>query len=248
LFEAVKADIPNGVAKAVFIQLVDRANGKNQCWPGMGRLAKDTGFHKATVIRAIKYLAENSYISIEHRFENGLKISNMYTLSTPIKIVVAESNHVVAESNHVVAESNHVVAESHQGSSREQLGVVAESNIEPPIKPPNEPNNIHSEFIAPSVEEVKTYCAVRGNTVNAELFVDHYLSLGWKVNGNQIYDWAALVRKWEITEKEKSNGSIRPGENSAGSGQRGAGNTNRTRDTTLTENLTDRSWAQRSGG
>jgi len=131
LFTAMKAEIPNGVAKSVFIHLVDRANKQNQCYPGMARLAKDSGFHRATVIRSIQYLEENGFISIQHRFENGIKITNLYTISTPINTVVAESDNVVADSNHVVADSN-------QGSSTEQLGVVAESYIEPPIKPPNE--------------------------------------------------------------------------------------------------------------
>jgi hypothetical protein len=64
-------------------------------------------------------------------------------------------------------------------------------------------------FVPPTVEEVRAYCAERGNSVDPEHFVDHYTANGW-VQGRQgkpIKDWKACVRTWEKIEF-RSNGSV----------------------------------------
>ena len=54
-----------------------------------------------------------------------------------------------------------------------------------------------SVFKAPGVEEVYSYCKERGNTVDAEAFIDYYSSIGWMVGKNPMRDWKAAVRSWE---------------------------------------------------
>ena len=44
---------------------------------------------------------------------------------------------------------------------------------------------------------MKTYCEERNNNVDAEYFIDHYESNGWKVGKNPMKDWKATVRNWE---------------------------------------------------
>lgn len=61
-------------------------------------------------------------------------------------------------------------------------------------KPPNK------RFIPPSVEEVAKYCAERKNGLDAQAFIDHYESNGWKVGRNSMKDWKAAVRTWERSE------------------------------------------------
>ena len=52
-------------------------------------------------------------------------------------------------------------------------------------------------FSPPSVDEVKSYCTERNNSVDAEKFVDYYSSNGWMVGKNKMKDWKAAVRTWE---------------------------------------------------
>jgi hypothetical protein len=47
------------------------------------------------------------------------------------------------------------------------------------------------------VEEVRAYCQERGNSVDAQRFVDYYGANGWKVGKNPMKDWKAAVRTWE---------------------------------------------------
>lgn len=60
-----------------------------------------------------------------------------------------------------------------------------------------EKGNKGSRFRAPSVDEVRSYCHERGNSVDPERFVSYYESNGWKVGRNPMKDWKAAVRTWE---------------------------------------------------
>ena len=56
----------------------------------------------------------------------------------------------------------------------------------------------------PTVDEVAAYCQERGNSVNAQRFVDYYTANGWMVGKSPMKDWKAAVRNWE-----KSDGTQR---------------------------------------
>lgn len=52
-------------------------------------------------------------------------------------------------------------------------------------------------FNKPTIEEIKTYCDERKNTIDPHRFFDHYESTGWKVGKNPMKDWQAAIRTWE---------------------------------------------------
>lgn len=71
------------------------------------------------------------------------------------------------------------------------------------------PNGVKENARAhhPTAEEVAAYCRERGNSVDAERFVDFYASKGWKVGNQPMKDWKACVRTWERREdKPKQTG------------------------------------------
>ena len=55
----------------------------------------------------------------------------------------------------------------------------------------------NEKFKKPTLEEVEAYCKERNNNVDAELFINHYDSNGWKVGKNSMKDWKACIRTWE---------------------------------------------------
>lgn len=67
----------------------------------------------------------------------------------------------------------------------------------------NTPSASRARFIPPTVEDVREYCLERCNNVDAQHFVDHYTSNGWKVGKNPMKDWKATVRTWERNGYEK---------------------------------------------
>lgn len=59
-------------------------------------------------------------------------------------------------------------------------------------------------FTPPTVDEVRTYCEERKNSINAERFVDYYTAQDWKLsNGVKMADWRAAVRNWEKRDTER---------------------------------------------
>lgn len=94
-------------------------------------------------------------------------------------------------------------------SRRKNLG--RDSHMSPHMSPHMEPHmeneneNINtntkgakkSKFSKPTLEEVKAYCAERKNQVDAERWLSHYQSNGWRVGKNPMKDWRAAIRTWE---------------------------------------------------
>ena len=60
-------------------------------------------------------------------------------------------------------------------------------------------------FTPPTLEEVKAYCAERGNSVDPERFIDFYTSKGWYVGKNKMKDWKACVRTWEREDGKEAH-------------------------------------------
>ena len=60
------------------------------------------------------------------------------------------------------------------------------------------------KFKRPDPEEAKAYFAEKGSTdTEAENFMDHFDSNGWKVGGKApMKDWKAAARKWIRTKAE----------------------------------------------
>ena len=56
-------------------------------------------------------------------------------------------------------------------------------------------------FTIPTVEEVRTYCQERGNSIDPEAFVAFYDSKGWKVGREPMRNWKSAVITWEKRSK-----------------------------------------------
>lgn len=77
------------------------------------------------------------------------------------------------------------------------------------------PTHRSKNFTPPTVEEIKSYCTERKNSVDPERFYDFYTSKGWVVGKTKMKDWKASVRTWErsdnrartSTGNERNNGT-----------------------------------------
>ena len=77
--------------------------------------------------------------------------------------------------------------------------------------PPKGERTPAKRFAKPTAEEVRAYCAERGNHVDAQAFVDFYAAKGWKVGSAPMKDWKAAVRTWEKRDAErKQSATPRP--------------------------------------
>ncbi len=62
-----------------------------------------------------------------------------------------------------------------------------------------------SRFIAPTIEEIKNYCKVRNNDIDAEAFYNFYESKGWYVGKNKMKNWKCAIITWEKSRKNNFN-------------------------------------------
>lgn len=77
-------------------------------------------------------------------------------------------------------------------------GDIPPKGERPPVK----------RFIKPTADEVRAYCAERGNRVDAQAFVDFYEAKGWKVGSSPMKDWKAAVRTWEKRDAERKQSAM----------------------------------------
>ena len=63
-------------------------------------------------------------------------------------------------------------------------------------------SNKKAFFKKPSLDEVKNYCILRKNNIDAQAFIDFYESKGWQIGKEKMKSWKACVRTWESREKK----------------------------------------------
>lgn len=66
-------------------------------------------------------------------------------------------------------------------------------------------DNKRKVFKKPTVTEVQEYISEKLFSVDAEQFINHYDSNGWKVGKNSMKDWKAAVRTWQKRESNETN-------------------------------------------
>jgi hypothetical protein len=64
-------------------------------------------------------------------------------------------------------------------------------------------SNKKERFKKPSLNDVKNYCILRNNNIDADAFMDFYESKNFMIGKNKMKDWKAAVRTWERRETKK---------------------------------------------
>lgn len=153
---------------------------------GLPYLADWCGCHADTARRAVRALEERGLIIAQRGEVNGIPYCNY--------IVCEESlqNARVSPKN-----ATDTLAKC-EGDTRKMQGITINETINKNTRINN--NNI-AHFTPPTQSEVEAYCRERGNSVDAQHFVDYYSANGWRVGKNPMKDWRAAVRTWEANRK-----------------------------------------------
>lgn len=87
------------------------------------------------------------------------------------------------------------------------VNVNVNENVDEDEKEKKKGTNVPKEksrFVPPSVENVTEYCRENDyRYVDANYFVDFYISKNWYVGKNKMKDWKAAVRNWQRQESAK---------------------------------------------
>lgn len=134
-------------------------------------------------------------------------LNDMVSKGLIIKKTSGRYNFYVTNFNYVCNTDEPMVSVQHP----ERCQIDTESSV---IPTPNNINNNISDnikstrFVKPTVEEVRAYCKERNNNVDAEKFITHYQSNGWKVGKTSMKDWKAAVRTWEKNDYSYHNKTV----------------------------------------
>lgn len=176
-------DIP---CKTLFLHCLLRANYGTQYFHGKKVEA-------GSFITTVRNLAE----------ETGLTIQQVRTALNKLKIT-QELTIKSHSSNTVITINNWIDYQEDNTEPNNQITLIEEyknkeykNNTTTYIGTNNICDKKSKIFKKPTIEEIKSYCTSRGNSVNPNLFYDYYESNGWQVGKNKMKDWKAAVRTWE---------------------------------------------------
>lgn len=70
--------------------------------------------------------------------------------------------------------------------------------------------SLKTVFKPPTLEEVRSYCKERDNSINPTTFIDHYETTEWMRGKNKIKNWRACIRTWENKDQKGAKYDLPP--------------------------------------
>lgn len=160
-------------------------------------LADWTNTSKQSVLNNLKSLQEKGYITKTEKMLNGVKFcSYKCDLTLPVFKKVEWGSQKSCTGGSQKSLPNNIEIDNIEDKIDNNIWDKTEE------KPEKKRQKADERFCKPTVEDVKAYCCQRGNHVDAERFISHYESNGWKVGRNPMKDWKAAVRTWERSSYE----------------------------------------------
>ena len=169
------ADItPN--AKLLYAEITALLQMNGVCFASNKYFSDLYNKNKVTISRWISELSKKGFIKITFTYKDGSKeIANRY-----IQICKEGINK----------DDKEVVAKMLKSNNTSINNNLTDSNKK-------------ALFQKPTIDDVKNYCNLRNNNIDAEAFYDFYESKDWKIGKNKMKDWKACVRTWERRETKK---------------------------------------------
>lgn len=190
---------PEGSAnRFVMIALADNANDAGECWPSVGTVARKTGISSRGVQRAIRWLEENGWISVNKNA--GKKGTNAYILHprqgvTPDKVSPTPRQGVTPTPDKVSPEPSY----NHQEPSLLKAPALL-------VAKPNRGTRLLPDWFLPKEWgewAVGEGWSIQGIKAEADKFRDYWISKAG--SGAVKLDWQATWRNWIRAANQKGN-------------------------------------------
>lgn len=164
------------------------------CYGSNSYFAEKFNMDEKTVSRKIKKLEKLNYIQISY-IKRGFEIQKREIRVTNLSLE-GQKNHPSGDKN-VTPSSDKNVTPSSDENVTDNITSINSTSID---------NNNYvivigqkqKKFVKPSLKEISDYCKERNNDVNPERFLNYYEANGWKVGRNNMKDWKAAIRTWEV--------------------------------------------------
>lgn len=174
----------------VFLHLLLSANFKDQPFENIIVRRGEVATSYGAIAEALHISARQARTAVTHLKVSSTVSVKQYSKFQVISIISWDLYQCAVSGTEAVKSQ----AEVSQKSTNEECKESKKDSM-PPRR---------TRFTPPTVEEVKAYCAERGDHVDADRFVDFYTANGWtQGRGKPIKDWKACVRTWERSDREE---------------------------------------------
>ena len=164
------------------------------CYGSNSYFAEKFNVDEKTISRKIKKLEKLNYIQISY-IKRGFEIQKREIRVTNLSLE-EQKNHPSSDEKITPSGDKNVTPSSDENVT-ENITSINSTSID---------NNNYvivigqkqKKFVKPSLKEISDYCKERNNDVNPERFLNYYEANGWKVGRNNMKDWKAAIRTWEV--------------------------------------------------
>jgi len=200
-------------AKLLYGELTALSNEKGYCWAGNQYFSDLYEVSKQSISSWIGQLRDSGYIAVQLEYKEGTK----EILNRYIRILDDPIQNILNTPPKKLDEG-----------IQENL-IVNNTEL---ILHTNTTSN-KGRFTPPTLDEVIEQCNNTGANIDPQGFIDFYESKGWMIGKNKMKCWKAAIRTWSRKEREKKQ--VQPvKQKREPTGLRGR---------SITDSLTDRSWA-----
>lgn len=187
-------------AKGLLSQMLSLPEDWDYSIAGLASINKE---QKDAIMAALKELKAAGYVTVTKLMPNETKSGHFEYVYDVFEQPKTRSEKQALEFQAIEDQALEVQGIEKQGIEKQAIENPPQLNTNKQItKKQNTKEYINNN--KPTVEEVAEYCRERGNSIDAQAFVDYYQSQKWrKANGQPLVDWKAGVRQWERSEYNK---------------------------------------------
>lgn len=195
---------------SLFVHLLLMANTKDGRYEGheikkgqlatsLASLSETTGLTTQTLRTCLKHLQQTGEILI--------KSTSRFSI-----ISICKYDDYQVRENGGQQTANKQLTNDQQAPNKQLTTILEYKNKDNIDNNPSISPLLKAHFIAPTVDDVRSYCQEKGYTdIDAEAFVAFYQSKGWKVGSQPMKDWHAAVVTWVKRHKEQSTKTAKKG-------------------------------------
>jgi hypothetical protein len=208
--------------RLVLLYLAYRQGRHETAWPGLRRIASDTGLSKACVEDSIKRLCRAGLIEKPPSSRGRLNSYTVRLPNCPLPQDTSQHESVRFRRTPVSASAGHkcplpqdkILKDNPSLKDKGPSALFPKALGEPDRKARHKRKRKADStgksarriaFVPPTVEEVRDYADSRGNPIfDGQRFVDYYEERHWiKANGQPVLDWKGTVRAWIDRDNER---------------------------------------------
>jgi len=202
-------------AKLLYGELTALSNEKGYCWAGNQYFSDLYEVSKQSISSWIGQLRDSGYIAVQLEYREGTKeILNRY-----IRILDDPIQDILNTPTNNFGEGIQENLKDNNTINNTSNNTINKGDTPKKTK----------RFVKPTLDEVTEYCNLRGAGIDPQYFIDFYESKDWMIGKNKMKDWKAAIRTWMRKDRAKQ---VAPKKKEAG-----------LRGRSITDSLTDRSWA-----